>query len=775
MEEGGRFYVVHPDTGKCTEVPEDMAQCLKSRYVTGFTPEGDRITYSEDFYPELAKRMDEGMKPIEAYESLGFSVKVLGRDRANNACRRAKAKQKTEEPSGNPGDVQESALADACKGNPYVRRIATDRIYYTEGFFTDLVELLDNGRSPLEAYETLGFPVDKLGKERAYKAAKHARERKEKQAEAHFSLGDYDGTVPLADMMAQWGKPVCQTQWEAYLMARVIAMEKREEALKKKDIFPLGEHITLEARPNVDMLKIAYDFIHSGEAKKLGITNAATLRLFGVNKNSYSSYCKRIAENAKKAAERAREKEEQEKRDKEIMLNIKKIIQYRNGQVPGKRLLQWYYLLFFSDYLSQRACAKYLKKMGLVGSSLRKNPYQGQDTYYHQCFTRPNLLMQHFYLGFRKVILTDITYFFYDLGRKVCYHCFFYDPYMDQVLGEYTSETMDVNLVKEAYSQMMDKWGNELRGQVFVFLHSDNGSQFLETSFAELLKNEDFIRSFSRRATPGDNRPCEAKNSRIKLALSNLLLRCPTFEQAKKLVTNYHKDCNEKEINMNLGGLSPNQYYEYIVTGVYPLEKYYHIPASDFYPIQALLDRGRKKLEERNEKSKKEYKAHSKELEALKDIMKGTPDKIVMIDHMTVVTEHIQAEARVLAADTDLKIWEELEEKVSVAVKFIAAADEPTLEKLKDRAKWMEYPELSYVKDFPIYAKGTGKVKTSSLSKNMAEVVELWMVMEKWISKMVEFVTCADKTTRKALAQKGNWKNYKELSLLAMMEEQEEG
>ncbi len=239
-QEGDRFYSVSPKTQERSEVPPGLESCLAQDYVVDFQADGCRITYSQEFYIELAKRLDEGMKPREAYESMGFPVNILGRDRANNACRKARQKvygQACQTVSNNESEKSaEDILKESCGDNQYVKGIHGERIFYDSAFWPAMMEQLEKGASPLQAYEALGFSVEKLGTQRAYKAATHAREWKEKQALPQFHLGDYDGTVPLAEMMSEWGEPTLQTKWEAYLMARVFAMEKREEVLKKKSL-----------------------------------------------------------------------------------------------------------------------------------------------------------------------------------------------------------------------------------------------------------------------------------------------------------------------------------------------------------------------------------------------------------------------------------------------------------------------------------------------------------------------------------------------------------
>ena len=150
----------------------------------------------------------------------------------------------------------------------------------------------------------------------------------------------------------------------------------------------------------------------------------------------------------------------------------------------------------------------------------------------------------------------------------------------------------------------------------------------------------------------------------------------------------------------------------------------------------------------------------------MKDILKGSPEAIIQGDKVTVVKEHIAAEKRKLAADADMKVWENLEKKVDTAVKFVLKADTATLEALKDRQKWRDYPELAYVWDFPSYAVGHGMIDKSKLSKNMSEVVDLWTTVEQWLDRMVTFITEADEETRKALEDKTNWKDYPDIAIL---------
>ena len=58
----------------------------------------------------------------------------------------------------------------------------------------------------------------------------------------------------------------------------------------------------------------------------------------------------------------------------------------------------------------------------------------------------------------------------------------------------------------------------------------------------------------------------------------DLLVRCPDYQTAGKLVVNYLIAYNTEHYQYNLGGLTPTEFYQYCVTGIYSLSEYYGIP-----------------------------------------------------------------------------------------------------------------------------------------------------------------------------------------------------
>lgn len=101
------------------------------------------------------------------------------------------------------------------------------KIIYTKDFYIALYKKLELGLNPVEAYESLGFNTKELGTNRAYNAARHAKERVSKTGYT-VDPANYDGSVPR-ELMGD----LTPAEEVAYLRARNIYLESIIEAQKK--------------------------------------------------------------------------------------------------------------------------------------------------------------------------------------------------------------------------------------------------------------------------------------------------------------------------------------------------------------------------------------------------------------------------------------------------------------------------------------------------------------------------------------------------------------
>lgn len=68
-----------------------------NKFVAELTKSMDAFIYTKDFYVALYKQLESGMTSIEAYESLGFDTKKLGKNCAQSAAKPARQKAKNGE------------------------------------------------------------------------------------------------------------------------------------------------------------------------------------------------------------------------------------------------------------------------------------------------------------------------------------------------------------------------------------------------------------------------------------------------------------------------------------------------------------------------------------------------------------------------------------------------------------------------------------------------------------------------------------------------------
>ena len=121
--------------------------------------------------------------------------------------------------------------------NDFVEDLNGSRLIYTKDFYIALHNKLEAGMGAVEAYKSLGFDVNALGKERAYAAAQRA---KAMEIDDMYTIdpSNYDGSA-TREMMGD----LTPQEELAYLKARNIYLEELVE-LQKKMPSELEEIIT---------------------------------------------------------------------------------------------------------------------------------------------------------------------------------------------------------------------------------------------------------------------------------------------------------------------------------------------------------------------------------------------------------------------------------------------------------------------------------------------------------------------------------------------------
>ena len=168
--------------------------------------------------------------------------------------------------------------------------------------------------------------------------------------------------------------------------------------------------------------------------------------------------------------------------------------------------------------------------------------------------------------GARKVFLTDITYIQY--SNDCCYLVTILDAYTRQVLSYELSESLEIDFVLDAVKKLVKVHKITLNSEALI--HSDQGCHFTSIKFIKLLNDKGLRQSMSRKANCWDNAPQESFFGHMKdeIDISN----CQYFKDVKEVIDDWIDYYNNDRYQWQLSKLSPNEYYEYIATGIYPLK-----------------------------------------------------------------------------------------------------------------------------------------------------------------------------------------------------------
>ncbi len=263
----------------------------------------------------------------------------------------------------------------------------------------------------------------------------------------------------------------------------------------------------------------------------------------------------------------AKHREEQEVKDRADFEIILKAYNYR-GYSKGARGI--YMTLLHQEepvVMNVKKIRRLMKKYGLKCPIRKANPYRRMAKALKTNNVAKNLVNREFRLhGPRTILLTDITYIPYN--GIFCYLSTILDAYTKQILSYVLSDSLEVDFVLETVNQLIEKHKITLTTKTII--HSDQGCHYTSCSFIQLLQDKKLRQSMSRKGNCWDNAPQESFFGHMKdeIDLSN----CKTFEEVKSIIDDWMDYYNNKRYQWDLAKLSPNEYYQYITTGVYPLK-----------------------------------------------------------------------------------------------------------------------------------------------------------------------------------------------------------
>lgn len=303
--------------------------------------------------------------------------------------------------------------------------------------------------------------------------------------------------------------------------------------------------------------KNKFEIIHDVVSKGNNMLNISMLcDIAGVSRSGYYRWVN--------AAEHREKQELKDRADFEIIL---KAYNHRGYSKGAKGI--YMHLIHQEEpiVMNLKKIRRLMKKYNLICPIRKANPYRRMAKALKTSNVAENLVNREFTkYGPRKILLTDITYIPYN--GKFCYLSTILDACTKQILAYVLSDSLEVDFVLETVNILIEKHGVDITTETII--HSDQGCHYTSCSFIQLLKDKKLRQSMSRKGNCWDNAPQESFFGHMKdeIDLSN----CKTFEEVKKIIDDWMDYYNNERYQWNLAKLSPNEYYEYIKTGIYPLK-----------------------------------------------------------------------------------------------------------------------------------------------------------------------------------------------------------
>ena len=299
-----------------------------------------------------------------------------------------------------------------------------------------------------------------------------------------------------------------------------------------------------------------YEIIRNAVNRENNVLSISRMcEIAGVSRSGYYAW---------EAATPVREK--REAADRKDFDAIREAYKFR-GYAKGARGIHMR-LLHVGIVMNIKKIRRLMKKYGLKCPFRGPNPSRQMAKAIKTNAVFPNVVNREFVKGgVRRVLLTDITYVFYDGG--VCYLSTILDAFTREILAYELSINLMVVFVLNTVQALVDKHGSTLDDTTII--HSDQGCHYTSKAFIQKLRDNDFVQSMSRKGNCWDNAPQESFFGHMKDEIKYEIALMKTFDEVKAKIDDWIDYYNNDRYQWELSKLSPKEFYRYSTTGVYPL------------------------------------------------------------------------------------------------------------------------------------------------------------------------------------------------------------
>lgn len=282
-------------------------------------------------------------------------------------------------------------------------------------------------------------------------------------------------------------------------------------------------------------------------------------QIAGVSRSGYYAWVK--------AASIREAQEKQDRKDFDLILEAYK----HRGYDKGAKGI--YMRLLHMDppvLMNVKKIRRLMDKFNLTCPIRKANPYRRMAKALKTSNVAENIVQREFECyGPRTVLLTDITYLPYN--GTFAYLSTILDAYTKQVLAYVLSDyNLEVDFVLETVEILIRDHGVSLNQ--WTVIHSDQGAHYTSHRFIEIVNNKELRQSMSRKGNCWDNAPQESFYGRMKDHIKGKLKGCKTYEEVVAIIDDYIDYYNNEKYQWELAKLSPNEFYQFYETGIYPLK-----------------------------------------------------------------------------------------------------------------------------------------------------------------------------------------------------------
>jgi len=271
----------------------------------------------------------------------------------------------------------------------------------------------------------------------------------------------------------------------------------------------------------------------------------------GVSRSGYYNYF------SEKSQKRRIENEAKDEKVKEIILKAFNFKRRKKGARQIKMTLAGQ----FNVVYNLKRIRRIMKKYGIICPIRKANPYRRMMKATQEHRVVPNLLNREFKQGIPgKVLLTDITYLFYDKGKKA-YLSAIKDGSTGEILAYHVSERLTIDLATDTLKKI--KKNKYFKKAKDALIHSDQGVHYTHPDFQKAVKKLGLRQSMSRRGNCWDNAPQESFFGHFKDETS--IKTCTTLEELKREIKQYMTYYNHFRYQWNLKKMTPVQYRDHLL------------------------------------------------------------------------------------------------------------------------------------------------------------------------------------------------------------------